>query len=53
MGQDDAPSATTAGGEEHALQLVDGADGQTEPQRIGLAEEDDLLHMALDMRRTS
>src|ERR1700722_17566506 len=36
-------------GEERALELVDGADGETEPDRIGLAAEGDLLHIALDM----
>ncbi len=38
-----------AGGEEHSLELIDSADGQTEPEGICLAEEGDLLHMALDM----
>jgi hypothetical protein len=37
------------GGEERSLELVDGASGQTEPERIGLAAEGDLLHIALDM----
>jgi hypothetical protein len=37
------------GGEERPLELVDGASGQTEQERIGLAEDGDLLHIALDM----
>src|SRR5687768_14068123 len=41
--------ATPAGGEEQALQLVDGAYGQTEPKQIGLTEEGHLFHITLDM----
>ena len=40
---------TLAGGEGHPLKLVDGVDDETEPERIGLAAEGDLLHIALDM----
>ena len=35
--------------EEHPLQAVDAADSETEPDRIGLAAESDLLHIALNV----
>ena len=35
------------------LESIDGADEDTEPDRVGLAAERDLLHIALDMPLTS
>ena len=32
-----------------SLELVDGSCGESNPQRIGLAQEGDLLHVAFDM----
>src|SRR5258705_14013879 len=43
------PTRRLPGAKNMRFNFVEGADGQTEPERVGLAEEGDLLHMALDM----